>query len=256
VLAPVDYAAAIAEPATGMRVGVLTEGFGTAVSDPAVDGAVRAAVDELRSAGLEVAEVSIPWHAEAMHVWNVIAVEGATAQMIEGNAYGMNAWELFDPELVEFYGRRRIECGPTLSKTVKVVGLTGRHMMDHDGGKHYAMARCLAYELRAAYDDALSRFDVLILPTLPYAAWEIPAPDVSLVDYLAAALTMIGNTAPFDVTGHPACSVPAGLANGLPAGLMIVGKRFDDATVLRVAHHYEQAVGGFPMPTAMAAGSV
>jgi amidase len=63
---------------------------------------------------------------------------------------------------------------------------------------------------------------------------------------------MIGNTAPFDVTGHPACSVPAGLVNGLPAGLMIVGKKFDDATVLRVAHTYEEAVGGFPAPPVVA----
>lgn len=256
LLAPVDYTAAIAEPATGLRVGVLTEGFGTAVSDPAVDEVVRAAIDELRSAGLAVGEVSIPWHADAMHVWNVIAIQGATAQMIEGNAYGMNAWELFDPELVEFYGRQRIACGPALSKTVKLAGMTGRHMIDHDGGAHYAMARCLAYELRAAYDDALARFDVLVLPTLPYAAWKIPAPDVPLGDYLAAALSMLGNTAPFDVTGHPACSVPAGLANGLPAGLMIVGRRFDDATVLRVAHHFEQAVGGFPLPAAATAGSI
>lgn len=59
---------------------------------------------------------------------------------------------------------------------------------------------------------------------------------------------MIGNTAPFDVSGHPACSVPAGLADGLPAGMMIIGRHFDDATVLRVAHAFEQAVGGFPAP--------
>jgi amidase len=59
---------------------------------------------------------------------------------------------------------------------------------------------------------------------------------------------MIGNTAPFDVSGHPACSVPAGLSDGLPVGMMIIGKHFDDATVLRVAHAFEQAVGGFPTP--------
>ena len=60
------------------------------------------------------------------------------------------------------------------------------------------------------------------------------------------------NTDPFDVTGHPACSVPAGLANGLPTGMMIIGKRFDDATVLRVAQAYEAAVGGFPAPPGLA----
>ena len=62
---------------------------------------------------------------------------------------------------------------------------------------------------------------------------------------------MIVNCAPFDVSGHPACSVPAGLVDGLPCGLMIVGGQFDDATVLRVAHTYEQAVGGFPAPPSL-----
>jgi amidase len=64
---------------------------------------------------------------------------------------------------------------------------------------------------------------------------------------------MIANTAPFDVTGHPATSVPAGLVDGLPAGLMIVGRHFDDSTCLRLAHGFEQAVGGFPSPPVAAA---
>jgi amidase len=59
---------------------------------------------------------------------------------------------------------------------------------------------------------------------------------------------MIVNTAPFDVSGHPATSVPAGLAYGLPVGLMIVGRHHDDATCLRAARAFEAAVGGFPSP--------
>ena len=63
---------------------------------------------------------------------------------------------------------------------------------------------------------------------------------------------MIPNTAPFDISGHPAISVPAGLADGLPVGMMIVGKRFDDATCLRVAHAFERLSGGFPAPPGVA----
>jgi len=59
---------------------------------------------------------------------------------------------------------------------------------------------------------------------------------------------MIPNTAPFDVSGHPATSVPAGLSDGLPVGLMIVGRRGADGMCLRVAQAYESAVGGFPAP--------
>ena len=247
-LRPVDYLAALAESAGGLRVGVVTEGFGTAVSEPAVDETVWSAVEQLRAAGLKVAEVSIPWHRDAMAVWNVIAIEGLAGQMLDGNGFGLNAYEPFDPELLEHYRQRRIEQGPALSKTIKLIGMTGRHMLDSDGGGHYAMARCLAYEARAAYDEALNEYDVLAMPTVPYTARLIPGPDAPLEEYLFTALSMIENTAPFDVTGHPACSVPAGLAGGLPVGLMLVGRRFDDATVLRVAHTFEQLTGGFPAP--------
>jgi len=75
-----------------------------------------------------------------------------------------------------------------------------------------------------------------------------PDPGAGPVDILGNALEMLANTAPFDVTGHPACSVPAGPADGLPVGMMIVGRQFGDATVLRAAHAYEQALGGFPTP--------
>lgn len=250
VIDAVDYVAALAEPGSGLRVGVLTEGFGRQESESGVDDLVHAAVATLRGAGLVAEEVSIPWHIDGMAVWNVIATEGACFQMLDGNAYGMNSPGRYDPELIAHFAAGRKTSGAHLSKTVKLVGLSGRYTFELGGGKYYAMARNLAYELRAAYDDALSSYDVLVMPTLPFVATELLGHDAPLEDYLPRALSMIGNTAPFDVTGHPACSVPAGLVDGLPAGLMMVGRHFDDATVLRVAHTFEQAVGGFPAPPA------
>ena len=117
---------------------------------------MRAATETLRSAGLKVEDVSVPWHADAMHVWNVIATEGATAQMVDGNAYGMNWKGLYDPELIEFYGRQWRDRAARFSETVKLVVLAGRYAIDQDFGRHYAMARNLAYELTAAYDQALA----------------------------------------------------------------------------------------------------
>jgi amidase len=245
---PQDYVAALNDPPAGLRIGVVTQGFGTPVSQPGVDDAVRGAIDTLRDAGLVAEDVSIPWHADAMHVWNVIATEGATVQMVEGNAYGRNYFGLYDPELIAYYGNQWRQRPERFSRTVKLVLLAGRHSLDAEQGRHYAMARNLAYELRAAYDTALAEYDVLAMPTLPLTATPIVADDAPLEEYLARALEMIGNTAPFDVTGHPATSVPAGLVDGLPAGLMLIGRRFDDATCLRVAHALEQAVGGFPTP--------
>ncbi len=128
--------------------------------------------------------------------------------------------------------------------------MAGRHALDNEFGRHYAMARGLESRLAAAYDTALENYDVLVMPTLPITASKLPAADAELADTLGRALEMLANTAPFDVTGHPACSVPAGLADGLPVGLMVIGRKYDDATVLRVAHALENAVGGFPLPAA------
>jgi amidase len=256
VIEPVDYTAALSEPAAGLRIGIVREGFGTPISEAGVDDAVRSALEALRSAGLTAEEVSIPWHIDAMAVWSVIGTEGGAYQMIDGNGYGMGTKGLYDPELIAHYAAGRIRRGSALSKTVQLVGLTGGYTFGLAGGKHYAMARNLSYELSAAYDAALSSYDVLVMPTVPFVARKLPPADVSLADYLDLAMPMIINTAPFDVTGHPACSVPAGLVNGLPTGMMIVGKRFDDATVLRVAHTFEQAVGGFPAPTPATDGAI
>jgi amidase len=258
-LRPPDFVAALDAGGEGgvLRVGVVGEGFGIpGLSQPGVDESVLAAIAQLGGAGLQVGEVSVPWHVDAMHVWNVIATEGATAQMVDGNAYGMN-WEgLYDPELIAFYGAQWRERADKFSETVKLVLLSGRYAIDGYYGKHYAMARNLAFELRKAYDAALEQYDVLVMPTLPLTATTLVAPGAPREEYLARALEMIVNTAPFDVTGHPATSVPAGLVDGLPAGLMIVGRHFDDATCLRVAHTLEQVVGGFPTPPVSAtAGS-
>ncbi|MGH3598450.1 MAG: amidase family protein, partial [Mycobacterium sp.] len=74
----------------------------------------------------------------------------------------------------------------------------------------------------------------------------LPTGGEDTVTLLAQALGMAGNTAPLDASGHPAISVPAGLVDGLPVGMMIMGKRFDDATVLKVADAFEALCGGFP----------
>src|SRR5918999_3760008 len=115
------------------------------------------------------------------------------------------------------------------------------------------MARNLVPQLRAAYDEALRRFDVLVMPTLPVQATLLPPDGASREEVIPRALEMIANTCVTDVTGHPACSVPAGLADGLPVGMMIIGRHFADLTVLRAAHTFEQAVGGFPAPSPTAA---
>ena len=84
--------------------------------------------------------------------------------------------------------------------------LSGRYSLDRYRGKHYAMARNLTSHLQAAYDEALSRFDVLVMPTLPLKATELPEPGCPMEVYVARALEMIPNTAPFDVTDYDAAA--------------------------------------------------
>jgi amidase len=246
---PVDYLAGLDAGVGGLRIGVLAEGFAfPGLSQPEVDGTVRAAIGTLAAAGAVVSPVSVPWHRDAMHVWTVIATDGVVTQMIDGNGFGMNWPGRYDPELIAHYARGRRERADDLPETVKATVFAGRYAIDACDGRYYAMARNLALELTAAYDAALAGVDVLVLPTLPIVASAIPPAGVTREESIARSTEMIVNTAPFDVSGHPATSVPAGLAGGLPVGLMIVGRHFGDTTCLRVARAFETAVGGFPAP--------
>jgi len=248
---PGDFLSDLDAGVAGLRIGVLAEGFAIpGLSQPGVDEAVRAAIGRLAAAGADAREVSIPWHRDAPHLWAVIGTDGAFGQMLEGNGYGMNVPGLYDPELIAHFARGRREHAAQMSVTLKMTTLLGRYNLDRHGNRYYAMARNLALDLAAAYDAALAEVDVLVLPTLPVVAFDIPAGSANPQEVMAITAGLMPNTCPFDVTGHPATSVPAGLADGLPVGLMIVGRQFADGMCLRVARAYETIVGGFPAPPA------
>lgn len=241
----VDYVAALTGDVAGLRVGILSEGFAQPNSQPEVDELVRSAAQRFTEIGCSVGEVSVPQHRDAFHVFTVICTEGGTYQMLDGNG-GLGADGLYDPELMAHFATQRIAHADQLSALVKATALSGHYGLRALGGSGYAKARNLVPFMRAAYDDALEQYDVLVLPTTPVTAQLLPA-DLSAI---GPALGKVINTAPFDITGHPAISVPAGLVDGLPAGMMIVGRRFDDATVLRAAGAFEALCGGFARPAA------
>jgi amidase len=95
--------------------------------------------------------------------------------------------------------------------------------------------------LTRAYDQVLAEFDLLLMPTLPLKATPLPPADAPREDYVQRALEMIANTAPFDITHHPAMSLPCGMRDGLPVGLMLVGKHFDESSIYRAASAFEQS---------------
>ena len=128
--------------------------------------------------------------------------------------------------------------------------LLGRYMQDRYHGRYYAKAQNLVRSLTAAYDAALVDCDLLVMPTLPLKATPIPPADVSREEYVARAHEMLPNTCPFDGTGHPAMNVPCGMSEGLPIGMMLIGRNGEDATVLRAADAFEREIYAAPVPAA------
>jgi amidase len=244
----VDYRAALTGDVVGLRVGLLAEGFGQHGCMPEADELVRSAARRFTEIGCTVGEISVPWHHNAIHVFTVIITDGATYQMLDGNGYGLGVDGLYDPELMAHFAKQRANKADQLASTIKASALSGYHGLTTLGGASYAKARNLLPHVRAAYDAALAQYDVLVLPAVPATADRLPAGNPQEIALLARALGKALNTAPMDITGHPAISVPAGLLDGLPVGMMIVGKRFDDATVLKVADAFESLCGGFPAP--------
>ncbi len=236
-----DYRGALNGDAQGLRIGIVTEGFGwPGLSEEDADETVRRAVGIFGDLGAEVSEVSVPMHRDGIHIWNGIGVEGATELMVRGNSMGTNWKGHYSTSLLDAYGRGRTTRADDLSETVKLVMLTGEYMRESYHGRYYAKAQNLGRKLTAAYDAALESMDLLVMPTLPMKATPLPPDDAPREEIVARALEMIHNTCPFDVTGHPAMTVPCGTSEGLPVGLMLIGKKWDEPTVLRAAQAFEQ----------------
>jgi amidase len=128
-----------------------------------------------------------------------------------------------------------------MSETTKLFTLTGTYIRQHHGSRYYSKAMNITRQLAAAYDAALAAHDLLLMPTTPIKATPLPPADASRQLYVDSALNMIGNTAPFDITHHPAMAVPCGMADGLPVSMMLIGRHFDEPTIYRAAFAFEQS---------------
>jgi amidase len=236
------YADALTGDAAGLRVGIVQEGFGwEKISEEDVEELVRAeAMRRFRDAGASVEEVSIPMHRQARHIWNAVAIEGANRLMIEGMGLGTNWMGYYMPGLTEAFAEGWKARADRESPSVKLTALLGRYMHETYGGRIYAKAQNLRLELRLAYDRMLEDYDVLVMPTTPMKPLPLPAPDAGPKKVGKMELEMINNTCAANLTWHPSISVDAGRLEGLPVGLTITGRRWDERTLLRAAHAFEQ----------------
>lgn len=218
----------------GLRIGVLEEGFDEPVQ-PGVCAAVVEAVGVLADLGADVRAVSVPEHRTAHTALSVIVAHGVRARRRAtrpGDALGRLVAD--QVELLV----------PHLRANLLAAELSWRD----DGGAALRAARGARVAATHAYDLALVDADVLAMPTCPTVAPLLAAP----TDRPAALRAALGsladparsearNTRIFNLTGHPALTVPCGTVDGLPVGLQLVGRRLDDPLVMRVAYAYEQA---------------
>ena len=233
---PENYADAVddvgAEAAESITVGVPEELFG---GDPAVDRTVREAIDDLEAAGATVREVSIPDFEYAIPAWWAISMTEVAAYV---DANGANYWQrsvpdpVFTAALAEAFAERSSELGDYVADAL----LYGQHVTAEYGDEYYARAQRAREMVTAGVDDALEGVDVLAGPTTPMVApaWEGE-------NYLEDSTLdeAVRTTGPFNLTGHPAISVPCGTTEGLPVGLQLVGRHGADATALHAAAIWE-----------------
>ncbi len=239
-----EYTRELGSSPEEFSVGVLTDAFGFEQSDPLVDETVKSALETFGQKGADVTDVSVPWHSDGALVWLGVAW-GESAALLRDNGQGYHTGGGYFTQYlreVEAAMQTRIdEFGPTV--TLKI--LMGEYLRSQHGGYYHAKAQNLRRELRAAYDAVLSEVDVLAMPTTPTTAFEVRE-DLSRTELVQRAQGKKGrtrNTMPFNMTGHPAISVPCGTSSdGLPVGVMFVGNRYDDATVLGVADAFERHI--------------
>src|SRR5438309_798436 len=234
-----DYTKALGQGVKGMKIGILKEGFEQATAESAVNESVREAAKRFKDLGAKVENVSIPMHLMGPAIWTPIGTEGMTQTMMYGDGYGLSRSDLYSTTLMDFHRGWRRQAD-SLSETTKLFLLLGTYINNNFGPRYYGKALNISRRLTAAYDKAFKDYDLLLLPTTPMKATKLPEPTASREDYVARALEMISNTAPFDITHHPAMSLPCGMVDGLPVGLMLVGRMFEESTIYRAAHAFEQ----------------
>lgn len=230
-----DYAAALTGDVAGLRLGVPREFFVTGM-EPGVETAVRAGVETLENLGAEIVDVSLPSTDRGLATYYIIAPAEASANLAryDGVKYGLSAdadalWDNYDHTRGSGFGaevKRRIMLG--------TYALSAGY---YDA--YYVKAQQVRTLIKDEFDAVLATVDAILAPTSPTVAFKIGAKvDDPLAMYLNDACTL-----PVNIAGLPGISVPCGLSEGLPVGLQVIGRAFDEPTVLRVADAYERAAG-------------
>lgn len=229
-----NYLSALTGDVKGLRIGVPKEYLGEGI-DPAVKEAVMNALKVLEDLGAKWEEITLPHTEYAIASYYIIASSEASSNLarFDGIRYGVRSTNA--SSLLEVYEKSRSEgFGPEVKRRI-MLGTYALSSGYYDA--YYLKAQKVRTLIKQDFDRAFEQVDVIIGPTTPTPAFKIG----ELID---DPLTMYLNdvcTVPVSLAGMPAISVPCGMVNGLPVGMQVIGKAFDEATILRVAHAFEQS---------------
>ncbi|HEY3247603.1 MAG TPA: Asp-tRNA(Asn)/Glu-tRNA(Gln) amidotransferase subunit GatA [bacterium] len=228
-----DYAASLQGGVKGLRVGVVREAFGEGLARDVHD-AVRTATQELAAAGAELTEISLPTIAYALPTYYLLATSEASSNLAryDGVRYGLRARS---DDIYQMYTQTRAEGFGSEVKRRIMLGTYALSAGFYEG--FFLKAQRARTVIRADFLRAFEDVDLVVMPVSPTVAFRIGEKvDDPLAMYLADVYTI-----PVNLAGLPGISIPCGLSGGLPIGLQLIGRPFDEATVLRAAHAYEQA---------------
>jgi aspartyl-tRNA(Asn)/glutamyl-tRNA(Gln) amidotransferase subunit A len=230
-----DYVAQLAKPIHGLKVGVAKEYFGDGL-DPEVRTAVEGAIQKLAKCGCEIIPVSLPHTQYAIPTYYLVATAEASSNLarFDGVRYGHRAAGI--RTLSEMYERTRDEgFGPEVKRRI-MLGTYALSAGYYDA--YYLKAQKVRTLLTRDFEEAFREVDAIVTPTSPTTAFKLgEKSDDPLAMYLADIYTVTA-----DLVGVPGISIPCGEdREGLPIGLQILGRHFDESTILRLAHTYESS---------------
>jgi aspartyl-tRNA(Asn)/glutamyl-tRNA(Gln) amidotransferase subunit A len=229
-----DYVSALTGDIKGLKIAVPKEYLGEGVSEEARQ-AVLNALKVLEGLGASWEEVSLPHSKYGVATYYLLASSEASANLarFDGIRYGYRAKDA--ENLIDLYKKTRAEGFGDEVKRRIMLGTFALSSGYYDA--YYKKAQQVRTLIKKDFEDVFEKYDVIIGPTTPTPAFKIG-------EKIDDPLTMYANdilTIPVNLAGVPGISVPCGFANGLPLGLQIIGKHFDESTVYRVAHAFEQA---------------
>jgi aspartyl-tRNA(Asn)/glutamyl-tRNA(Gln) amidotransferase subunit A len=232
-----DYVSAIAGEVRGLRVGVPREYYGTGL-DAEVKQKIEAAIQKLEALGAEIIDINLPHTEYAVPVYYLIATAEASSNLAryDGVRYGFRAEEA--ATLKAMYSRTRDQGFGAEVKRRIMLGTYALSAGYYD--QYYGKAQKVRTLIEQDFREAFARCDVIATPTSPTPAFKLgEKTDDPLEMYLSDIYTITANLA-----GVPGLSLPCGLSSsGLPIGIQLIGKQFDEAQLLRAAHNLEQALG-------------